>query len=439
MDFLLEFSTLSLVLMALIVLMTVYFIGPGYSSQSAVHAPTILTSTGIFGTFIGVALGLLEFDTADIQSSVPGLIEGLQTAFWTSIAGLLGALLVKFRHLATTLRQHRRQSSYEAATVDDLANLLSDIHQSLSDPDAGGLNAAVQGLRQQQQDEIRGLKQSLEQYQADMTEANTQALIRALETVLTDFNAQIDVQYGENFKKLNEAVGNMLLWQQNYKTELQELLVTQKSNGELLDKASRAYEKVVTHSEVFNQVSESLGGLMEALQAQAQGLDQYLSQLSTVAEKAAAGLPSLEGRVDALTDQLADSVTRNQQQLSQVLDEASRALRDTSAEVHRNLADSLTQSQNSLHQQVEALVDRTGSQLEELDKALERELTKALTTFGYQLTSLSEKFVNDYSPLTDKLRALVQASGAVTDSNGPDTTHDSASQSAKSARTPAQP
>lgn len=439
MDFLLEFSTLSLVLMALIVLMTVYFIGPGYSSQSAVHAPTILTSTGIFGTFIGVALGLLEFDTGDIQSSVPGLIEGLQTAFWTSIAGLMGALLVKFRHLATTLRQHRRQSSYEAATVDDLANLLSDIHQSLSDPDAGGLNAAVQGLRQQQQEEIQGLKRSLEQYQADMTEANTQALIRALETVLKDFNAQIDVQYGENFKKLNEAVGNMLLWQQNYKTELQELLVTQKSNGELLDKASRAYEKVVTHSEVFNQVSESLGGLMEALQAQARGLDQYLSQLSTVAEKAAAGLPSLEGRVDALTDQLADSVTRNQQQLSQVLDEASRALRDTSAEVHRNLADSLTRSQTGLHQQVEALVDRTGSQLEELDKALERELTKALTTFGYQLTSLSEKFVNDYSPLTDKLRALVQASSAVTDSNGPDTTHDSTSRPSKPARTPAQP
>ncbi len=394
MDFLLEFSTLSLVLMALIVLMTIYFIGPGYSSQSAVHAPTILTSTGIFGTFIGVAMGLLEFDTSDIQSSVPGLIGGLQTAFWTSIAGLLGALLVKFRHLATVLRQHQRQSSYESATVDDLANLLSDIHRSLSDPEAGGLNTTIKDLRQQQHEENQGLKRSLEQYQADMTEANTQALIRALETVLKDFNAQIDVQYGENFKKLNEAVGNMLLWQQNYKTELQELLVTQKSNGELLDKASRAYEKVVTHSEVFNQVSESLGGLMEALQAQAQGLDQYLSQLSTVAEKAAAGLPSLEGRVDALTDQLAESVTRNQQQLSQVLDESSRALRDTSAEVHRNLADSLTQSQTGLHQQVETLVQRTSNQLEEMDKGLERELTKALTTFGYQLTSLSEKFVN---------------------------------------------
>ncbi|MGD8176950.1 hypothetical protein [Marinimicrobium sp. ARAG 43.8] len=437
MDFLHDFSTLSLVLMALITLLTLYFAGPGYSAQSAAHAPTILTSTGIFGTFLGVAMGLLAFDADNIQSSVPDLIEGLKTAFWTSIAGLFGALVVKFRHLASTLRLHHRQDSYEAASVDDLANLLADIHRSLSDPEAGGLNAAIQGLQQQQTREMASLKRSLEQYQADMTEANTNALIQALETVLRDFNAQIDVQYGENFKKLNEAVGNMLLWQQNYKTELQELLVTQKSNGELLDKASQAYEKVVTHSEVFNQVSESLGGLMEALQEQSRGLDQYLSQLATVAEKAAAGLPSLEGRVDALTDQLAESVTRNQQQLSQVLDEASRALRDTSAEVHRNLADSLSHSQTGLHDQVSAMVQRTGEQLEQLDQALEKELTKALTTFGYQLTSLSEKFVNDYAPLTDKLRALVQASNASV-STTPEDAHESAPRKAQSARAPAQ-
>ncbi|WP_341936581.1 hypothetical protein [Marinimicrobium sp. C2-29] len=436
MDFLSDFSVLSLVLMALIAIMTIYFIGPGYSAQSAAHSPTILTSTGIFGTFIGVALGLLEFDPDNIQASVPGLIDGLQTAFWTSIAGLLGALLVKFRHLASTLRQTRVQATYEAATIDDLANLLAEINRSLSDPQAGGLNTAVNDLRREQKNEFAGLSQSLERYQTDMTEANTRALIGALETVMRDFNSQIDVQYGENFKQLNEAVGNMLLWQQNYKQELQELLVTQKSNGELLDKASRAYEKVVTHSEVFNTVSESLGGLLESLQTQSEGMERYLAQLSTVAEKAAAGLPSLEGRVDALTDQLAQSVTRNQQQLSEVLEEASRALRDTSAEVNRNMVQSLEQSQNGMHRQVETLVTRTSEQLEQLDQALESELTKALTTFGYQMTSLSEKFVNDYAPLTDKLRALIQV--AEQSSRVQDKAHDPAPQRAKPVRTPTQ-
>jgi hypothetical protein len=31
-----------------------------------------------------------------------------------------------------------------------------------------------------------------------------------------------------------------------------------------------------------------------------------------------------------------------------------------------------------------------------------------MKSFGYQLTALSEKFVNDYTPLTDKLHDLVR-------------------------------
>jgi ribosomal 50S subunit-associated protein YjgA (DUF615 family) len=38
---------------------------------------------------------------------------------------------------------------------------------------------------------------------------------------------------------------------------------------------------------------------------------------------------------------------------------------------------------------------------------MEKELTQALQTFGYQLTALSEKFVNDYMPLTDRLREVI--------------------------------
>ncbi|MDQ2075285.1 hypothetical protein [Marinimicrobium sp. ABcell2] len=433
MEFILNFSPLTLVLLALIGMMTLYFIGPGYSHQSAAHSPTILTSTGIFGTFLGVALGLLEFDTDNIQASVPALIVGLQTAFWTSIAGLLGALAVKFRHLLTTMRQVRVGAQYESATIDDLANLLGDIRASLGDPSAGGLRTALDDLQTQQHREGEQLRASLERYQADMTEANTRALISALETVMRDFNTQINTQYGENFKELNEAVGNMLIWQQNYKTELQELLVTQQSNGELLDRAAQAYEKVVTHSEIFNRVSESMGSMMEALQTQSEGLDRYLSQLATVADKAAEGLPSLEGRVDALTHQLAESVTRNQEQLSQVLNEASAALRDTSAQVSKNLADSLDSTQKGLQEQVSAMVTRTGTQVEELDKALEAELTKALTTFGYQLTSLSEKFVNDYAPLTDKLRDLVQLAAAAAPA-ATDGTHEQKARAKKSVR-----
>jgi len=61
---------------------------------------------------------------------------------------------------------------------------------------------------------------------------------------------------------------------------------------------------------------------------------------------------------------------------------------------------------------VESLVKRTAEvmekQVSELDKELSSELTKSLQSLGSQLTSLSAKFVEDYSPLTEKLRDVVQ-------------------------------
>jgi hypothetical protein len=45
-----------------------------------------------------------------------------------------------------------------------------------------------------------------------------------------------------------------------------------------------------------------------------------------------------------------------------------------------------------------------------LDKGLQEELSKSLETLGRQLASLSEKFVADYGPLTDRLREIIRLS-----------------------------
>lgn len=47
-------------------------------------------------------------------------------------------------------------------------------------------------------------------------------VIYALEEVVKDFNKNLTEQFGDNFKQLNEAVKNMILWQDNYKSHIQE-------------------------------------------------------------------------------------------------------------------------------------------------------------------------------------------------------------------------
>ncbi|OUW02720.1 MAG: hypothetical protein CBD16_03890, partial [Betaproteobacteria bacterium TMED156] len=45
-----------------------------------------------------------------------------------------------------------------------------------------------------------------------------------------------------------------------------------------------------------------------------------------------------------------------------------------------------------------------------LDQALQKELNDSLEMLGRQLASLSNKFVDDYTPLTEKLQKVVEIS-----------------------------
>ena len=67
------------------------------------YAPTLLTSLGILGTFVGIVIGLMHFKPDDIDASIPALLEGLKTAFITSLAGMGSAIL--FKVLTTTLEK----------------------------------------------------------------------------------------------------------------------------------------------------------------------------------------------------------------------------------------------------------------------------------------------------------------------------------------------
>lgn len=58
--------------------------------------PTVFTTLGIFGTFLGIYFGLQPFDVDNITGSIPTLLEGLKTAFGTSICGIVLSLVFGF-------------------------------------------------------------------------------------------------------------------------------------------------------------------------------------------------------------------------------------------------------------------------------------------------------------------------------------------------------
>lgn len=56
--------------------------------------PSMISTLGVLGTFAGITIGLLYFDTEHLDASIPLLLSGLKTAFFTSLAGMIGSLFL---------------------------------------------------------------------------------------------------------------------------------------------------------------------------------------------------------------------------------------------------------------------------------------------------------------------------------------------------------
>jgi len=401
-----QFSLWTLGLIVVITALTFFFHFYRYSIRTAEVAPNILTSIGIFGTFLGVALGLWHFDTADIHGSVPKLMDGLKTAFWSSIVGLLGALTLKIRGaVAQTARREVQQT--RVATIDDLDASLKHLADVMNPAADSGLPQQLGRQHLQTLDRMNDIISSLETYQERQAEANAKALVHAIEMVMREFNTKINEQYGDNFKRLNESVIAMLEWQKNYKEQLGTLIGEQERTASAMSEAGEAFEYMVKHANAFNGISESLQDLLNGLEAQRQNLQSQLGSLADLVNHAADGLPKLEERVVGLTQGMSDALQMQQrwavEELTKMQHNTEQQLQQMQASSNQRLQE---QQQQSLAQ-LQRLGERVERQVTVLDESMETELNKALKSFGMQLTALSEKFVSDYSPLTEKLQRLV--------------------------------
>ncbi|MEJ2042205.1 MAG: hypothetical protein P8X89_02915 [Reinekea sp.] len=393
---------------AIIVALLLYFHGPVYSAHTANYSPSILTSIGIFGTFLGVALGLAGFDPNAIEDSVPQLLEGLKTAFWTSIFGLMGALSIKFRYAMASMRVRAHRESKLTATMDDLAWHLQRIG------DAVDVGEKVNWMAWRSQQDIaanerhENLINVLQRYQVEMTEANQVALEKAITHVMREFNTRIEEQYGDNFKRLNEAVGQMLTWQDGYKKQLEDLMSANERSAQSSVTAAESFERLITQTRSFTSVAEDMETLLNALQSQSENLREYLTTFSSLIVDAQQGLPQLEERILLLTKGLQELVEGQSDQMRSLLEKTASGIQQTSEKVSDLLLEGTQQSQQAIQTQLVAILERNNQQLSALESGMQAELNKALMSFGYQLTALSEKFVNDYMPLTDKLQDLIK-------------------------------
>lgn len=391
--------------------LTCYFVFFRFNRFAVAHGPEILTTFGIFGCFIGIALALLNFDATKVSASVPQLLEGVKTAFWASVTGVGGALAIRARHALQRTPIRQSEGAPKSASLDDLVAATQALQRSLSGNEDGSLLSQMKLMRQEQNDQLRELNTSFKTFAEKMKEDGSRALIDALREVIADFNAKINEQFGENFKQLNAAVEKLVRWQELYREELDKLQTVQRQSAEDMRTAAAAFTQSAKQAEPFTQSAADLKRLLEGLvnqyavlQESQRALTQLLGEMRTVT-------PQFAQKITEMTDQLKGGLSLVQSEVSSAVKSLSSQVQGSQAEMKSLLVDSIKKSNEESNKALTSGVETLQKGVQSLDKALQIELERSLSTLGRQLASLSEKFVADYTPLTERLREVVRIAG----------------------------
>lgn len=424
--------------------------------------PNTLSAIGVLGTFTGILIGLLDFDISDIDQSVEGLLEGLKIAFATSIVGLAGSILFR---LTVAIVPARPQSDDIGA--DDIHAVLTEIRDkadashtkseeqltalrnAISSDGESSLLTQVQKMRTTFLDGQNELISEFKSFAEHMVENNQKAIIEALESVIKDFNDNLTEQFGENFKELNSAVAALVEWQQNYKDHVSKFEERIEVVTASMEETETAMAQIKAHIEKVPEALSPLEPVLAGLEGQLASLDSHLEALAGLRDRAVEAFPVIEENLQSVTSQFSISATENVTAMRESIEE-SKAAYEVLRKSHIELVDQSSDAQQSFSTELERTMSRLTEQainefqkhedlisqasekaqksineswvesteklnenFENFDKGMQDELKRAIELLGQNLASVSEKLVDDYTPLTQKLQKLVANGGSV--------------------------
>ncbi|UTM56092.1 MotA/TolQ/ExbB proton channel family protein [Photobacterium sp. CCB-ST2H9] len=410
------------------------------------YTPTLLTSLGILGTFTGIISGLLDFDTSDIDNSVGPLLEGLKTAFITSLAGMLLSIIYKVFISSGVLSKVEDGGTIEEdIDIVDLYKVMNQqldgislLRKSISENDEASLVGQIKltrsdinenyknngifldlitknttellSISKSQQNTFNEFEKELwlklQEFADMMSKSATEQVIDALKQVIQDFNSKLTEQFGKNFSDLNEAVKELVIWQENYKNQLNDMKLQYDLGVLAIAKTEESVSNISREAQNIPETMSVLKQIMEVNQHQIQELDSHLNAFKDVRDKAVEAVPEIRGQIELAisgareaSDKLAVGIVESSEHIKAVISEGAENYRDT---VDRTRA-ALTESAQATANSSEEIKERFAKTLEDINSQMHSlilEIQQGSKTLNSNYREASEQIIQD----TEKVR-----------------------------------
>ncbi len=323
--------------------------------------PSGFASSGVLGTFIGIALGLTGFNVEDIAGSIPTLLEGLKQSFYTSIIGIVlsmvvGKIIEFWFHIeneetdANTIELRKivqllESSSGQNTIIGD--NIIQSLNNHYENQNKNLANINEQN-RLIGNNIVQTLNENNNELAKRIADMNSKELLNAMERSVEIFNNKIkeilNRLIAENFDELNKTVQNMNQWQKE-----------NKNNLETLNEANR---------NVSNHLRETSNLLADKFK-------EILSHITNLANE--------EGRLQLILKEL-ENITLGDNQFQTILKQtvdSMGTLEDVGVNV-RNLATNVHRTNENLTVVTNHLQELAKFSLNDIDEHFKKKLTMTL-------------------------------------------------------------
>lgn len=359
-----------------------------FSHIFAKNAVATLPSIGILGTFIGVLVAVSQFDTSPdgMIQSLGVIMQGLKIAFSTSIFGLAGSIIVRFHTKPTSTNELE-------AGPDEILDEIRKGNLEARDGNAALVNAIVGDADGSLNNQLRLMRQDLTDFAKNVAEANTTALIDALKQAIADFNQNLTEQFGENFAKLNQAVGKLLEWQANNKKDMDSLRETLDHFVKAARDTSTAIQEIEKATATIPNTVSGLADLLAKLDVQIDDIEQRLSVFAEISEKASSALPEIREILVEYTEGLSQSMDGVLKQVKEITG---------AQEVGFN---NLKNSYENIASKIEA----SGQGIEDTFSKLTTELNEATIRTSNMVIETSNQIINQNKVATAEHEKLIKS------------------------------
>jgi len=418
------------------------------------YAPTLMGALGILGTFIGIIIGLLNFNTESIDTSIPVLLGGLKTAFITSIIGMFFAIL--FNGLDAFFFANKRrlleENTPELVTPEHIHQELKEQNKHLvkliagmSGSEEGSIVAQIKLMRNEISDTSRAqidnhsnfsnkLWDQLQQFADLMAKGATEQIIDALRQVIIDFNNNLTEQFGENFKALDNSVKKLVDWQKNYKTQVDQMSEQYQQSVESLVETRKAVAGIWEECKEIPLAMSELRDVLQVNQHQISELSRHLETFVAIRDKATNVLPEIQTKmtevgellrlgaanVSASLEQTSQQILINADSMRVALDEGTEGFRESVTQTQQafasmahdvsNSSETLTSTLGDTIKEMKQSGDEFLKTLETHARDLHRNMEQNTTNVIDMFSKTGEKFNQQLSSNADNMFSSMQSS-----------------------------